>query len=147
MKLRRTILKNHSWYLCQILLQIMLLPIPITITLKKRYCLSCIAPSDGLHEQTLFCGGVRSWNHVNGLLKLENVARHRLISSTWVNFPLLWNKHLNSDSDNSSRHLCPLIVSYFKSALQRFAIDVNHLSKRELRLIAIRVVFQATLDI
>ena len=27
---------------------------------KKRYCLSCIAPSDGLHEQTLFCGGVRS---------------------------------------------------------------------------------------
>ena len=41
----------------------------------------------------------------------------------------------------------PLNSKLLKSALQRFAININHLSKRELRLIAIRVVFQATLDI
>ena len=31
-KLRITILKYHLWYLCQISLQIMLLPIPISLT-------------------------------------------------------------------------------------------------------------------
>ena len=36
MKLRITILKYHSWYLCQISLQIMLLPIQIQHSL---YCL------------------------------------------------------------------------------------------------------------
>ena len=36
MKLRITILKYHSWYLCQISLQVMLLPILMT---KKRVCL------------------------------------------------------------------------------------------------------------
>ena len=41
----------------------------------------------------------------------------------------------------------PLNSKLLKSSLQRFAININHLSKRELRLIAIRVVFQATLDI
>ena len=39
MKLRITILKYHSWYLCQISLQIMLLPIPIFCSDTTRFWL------------------------------------------------------------------------------------------------------------
>ena len=48
MKLRKTILKYHSWYLCQISLQIMLLPIQ-SLTVKGEFlkcscakCISCL---------------------------------------------------------------------------------------------------------
>ena len=75
LKLRITILKYHSWYLCQISLQIMLLPVQISAIFSALLCKKIWRPKASV-------GLIINWTNFRQVLSKEkNVCYERL---SWV---------------------------------------------------------------
>ena len=81
MKLRITILKYHSWYLCQISLQIMLLPIQIPLVIFQN-CLKFHSPSGSWNYIQQFwnitCGICANWYHYKSCCYLYPFYYHTI---------------------------------------------------------------------